>query len=168
MPIVEKAVKYVPEGSVLELGVGNGRNTLYLLSKSFKVTGVDLSEEGINILKERSGNNPNLKLIVSNVMEFETDKKFDMILAIGLLHFLDQEDIKKLIIKMKHLTRSEGINVIATRMTQNMRNDLPHVFKQNELKAFYQQSGWDILKYTEYDRKHTKIATVISKKNIIL
>ncbi len=35
MPILEKALEHIHTGKALDLGVGNGRNTLYLLSKSF-------------------------------------------------------------------------------------------------------------------------------------
>jgi len=165
MPILEKATEYVSHGDVLDLGVGNGRNSLYLLSKSYKITGVDLSEEGIKILRERSNNNPNLKLIVGDVTKFNSTKKFDIVLAIGLLHFLDIENIKKLIANMKKLTKTGGINVIATRMTQNLREDLPHIFRHNELKGFYDQDGWDILEYEEYNRGWAKLATIIAKKH---
>ena len=49
MPIIKEALKYVSEGDALDLGVGNGRNTIFLLSKNFNVTGVDMSKEGISL-----------------------------------------------------------------------------------------------------------------------
>jgi tellurite methyltransferase len=115
MPLVKKALKYVSEGKALELGVGNGRNTLFLLSNSFEVTGVDMSEEGIKILNKRAKDSPSLNLIVSDVLEFESTEKFDLVLAIGLLHFLEKESIDSLISKMKAWTTKGGLNVIAAR-----------------------------------------------------
>jgi len=164
MPVVKKALTYIDKGKVLELGVGNGRNTLYLLANSFKVTGVDMSEEGIKILKERVGVNPNLKLVVSNVLEFETTEKFNLVLAIGLLHFLEKEKINFLVKKMKEWTASGGFNVIATKMVQNPSQNLPHIFSPNELKGYYEDSNWQIEEYDEIEHGERIIASLIARK----
>jgi len=103
-PILKKALTYIDKGKALELGVGNGKNTLYLSANSFKVTGVDISKEGIKILKERSAGNPNLNLVVSNVLEFKTAEKFNLVLTIGLLYFSEKNKINSLIRKMKKWT----------------------------------------------------------------
>jgi len=164
MPIVKRGLTYIDTGKALELGVGNGRNTLHLLANSFKVTGVDISEEGIKILKERAGRDPNLKLVVSNVLEFETTEKFDLVLAIGLLHFLEKDKINSLLKKMKKWTAPGGYNVIATRMVQNLRQDLPHIFSSNELKKYYENNNWQIEEYKEVERGERKIASLIARK----
>jgi len=164
MPILEKALDYVSSGKALDLGVGNGRNATYLLSKSFEVTGVDISEEGIKILKQKFPHHPKLKLIIADVLSFETKEKFDLVCAIGLLHFLKFEDIKKLIFKMKGFTQNGGINVIASRMNQNYKQNLPHIFKHNELKEFYRENAWEIKHYEEISKGYSQIATLIAQK----
>jgi tellurite methyltransferase len=166
MPILEKAVEIIPSGKALDLGVGNGRNALYLLEKGFKVTGVDMSKEGIKLLREKFPDESKLKLIVKDVTKFETEEKFDLICAIGLLHFLELENINKLIKKIKGLTNPGGVNVIGAKMTQNFRGDLPHVFKENELKEMYQEEGWEIYWYKEISRPRGKVATIIARKNV--
>ena len=157
-------ITYIEKGKALELGVGNGRNTLYLLANSFKITGVDMSEEGIKILKDRAGVNPSLKLVVSNVLEFETTEKFNLVLAIGLLHFLEKEKINILIKKMKKWTTPGGCNVIVTRMVQNPNQNLPHIFSPNELKIYYEDSNWQIEEYGEIEQGERKIALLIARK----
>ena len=165
MPVVENALRYVSGGSALELGVGNGRNALYLLSKSFDVTGVDVSGEGLEILRQEAGENPKLHLVESDVLEFSSDKKYDLVLAVGLLHFLNSEDIKLLVGRMKEWTKPGGLNVIAVRMTQNLRNDLPHIFQHDELKSFYLEDGWEIKEYQEKEKgPGRKVASVIAQK----
>jgi len=165
MPVLKKALNYISNGTALDLGVGNGRNTLYLLSKNFVVTGVDMSKEGIELIKNRIPAGSNIKLTVGNVLDFKSDEKFDLVCAIGLLHFLDIEDINTLIIKMKKLTKVGGINVIAARMAQNLRQDLPHIFSPNELKDFYKEEGWEIKEYSETDGKNARITSIIAMKN---
>jgi len=164
MPILEKAVKIIPAGNALELGVGSGRNALYLLDKGFKVTGVDMSKEGIRLLREKFSDESKLELVVKDVTKFDTKNKFDLVCAIGLLHFLDIKNIKSLVQKMKGFTKPGGINVIGAKMTQNLREDLPHVFKENELKEIYEEGNWKIVHYKEISRSRGKVATLIAKK----
>jgi 16S rRNA A1518/A1519 N6-dimethyltransferase RsmA/KsgA/DIM1 with predicted DNA glycosylase/AP lyase activity len=75
IPIIKNAMQYVSSGSALDLGAGNGRNTLFLLSQSFEVASVDSSEEGLAILKEKAHNTQKLKVIVSDVRTYHTEKK---------------------------------------------------------------------------------------------
>ena len=164
MPILEKALEYVSKGDALDLGVGNGRNTTYLLSKNFHVVGVDVSKEGIKLVEDRVSKDSNLELVVSNVLDYEPDKEFDLVCAIGLLHFLDKESINSLIKKMKKYTKKGGINVVAVRMFQNYRGDLPHIFARNELKNYYDEDGWKILEYNEQENGKRKIASLIAQK----
>ncbi len=149
LPVVTKTLEYISTGDALDLGVGNGRNTLFLLSESFNVTGVDSSEEGIKILKEKVGDNPNLEIILSDVMEYEPTKQYDLILAVGLLHFLKEEDGLKLTKRIQDWTKEGGINVIGAKMRQNIANNLPHVFKHDELKGYYKKDNWDVKFYEE-------------------
>lgn len=65
---------------------------------------------------------------------------------------------------MKSWTKEGGFNVIATRMTQNLRNDLPHVFQPNELKKLYLQDSWLIKEYREGQGRNAKIASIIAQK----
>jgi 2-polyprenyl-3-methyl-5-hydroxy-6-metoxy-1,4-benzoquinol methylase len=39
-------------GMALDLGMGQGRNALYLATKGWKVTGVDISDEGVRLARE--------------------------------------------------------------------------------------------------------------------
>jgi len=142
-------MKYVSTGNARDLGAGNGRNTIFLISQSFSVTSVDTSKEGLKILEEKVGNRSKLKTVLSDVREFETDKKYDIIVTIGLLHFLSKEDGKNLIGNIQKWTKKDEVNVIGAKMNQNRRGDLPHIFKHNELKAYYDKEGWEVKYYEE-------------------
>lgn len=149
LSVVKDAMKYASSGEALDLGAGNGRNTLFLISQSFKVTSVDTSEEGLNILKERVKEKEKLETVLSDVREFETDKKYDIIIATGLLHFLSKEGGVGLIKKIQRWTKRDGVNVLGAKMFQNMRGDLPHIFEHNELRQYYETKEWDIKYYSE-------------------
>ena len=164
MPVVVSSLKYVSSGKALDLGVGSGRNTLYLLSKSFSVTGVDSSIEGIQLLKQQVKDDSRLKLVVADVLDFVPEEKFDLIVVIGLLHFLKLADVEVIMERIKSWTRLNGVNVIGAKMTQNRRGDLPYVFKPGEMKRYYLDKRWEIKEYDEGEKSRKEIVTIISKK----
>jgi tellurite methyltransferase len=149
LPVVKQAMKYVSSGEALDLGAGNGRNTMFLISQSFNVTSVDTSKEGLKILEEKVADKRKLTTVLSDVRKFNTDKKFDIVIAIGLLHFLSKEDGKKLIENIQEWTKKGGVNVIGVKMSQNRRGDLPHTFEHNELRDYYDKENWEVKHYSE-------------------
>ncbi len=171
MPLVKDAVSIVLDSGragpkALDLGVGNGRNALYLLEKGFSVVGVDLSEEGLALLKNRAPEGAPLTLVHSDVRDFETEDRFDLVLGMGLLHFLELHDVQKVVSNMQRFADVEGLNVIATRMEQNRRGDLPHIFAPGELRAFYELPNWEILRYAEGPSRYSgaEVARIIARK----
>jgi len=162
IPLVTKTNDYIQRGNVLDLGVGDGRNAIYFLKKGFEVTGVDMSAKGLDSLKSKIQDKDfadKLTLIKSDVLDLQISEEFDIILGIGLLHFLEYSDIEKLIKWVKAHTKTGGLNVFATRMKQNYMNNLPFIFGENDLKAFYTNSSWKVLEYEEKGR-----ATIIAQK----
>ncbi|WP_250674426.1 methyltransferase domain-containing protein (plasmid) [Paraclostridium ghonii] len=63
--IVEN-INYFKKGSILDIACGDGRNTLFLVKKGFKVTGIDFSHKAIerlNIFAKRNNYLVDTKLI---------------------------------------------------------------------------------------------------------
>jgi len=79
-------------GNVLELGCGTGYLYLEFLKRGYKITGVDLSAEMINVLEGRIPKDcrERSKLIVCDVETFADtdDKKYSAIIVSALLHHL--------------------------------------------------------------------------------
>jgi len=50
--VVEDILNYRKNGSVLELGAGEGRNTLFLASNGFEVKAIDISDVGVRKIQE--------------------------------------------------------------------------------------------------------------------
>lgn len=44
-------IGYFKRGTILDIACGDGRNTLFLLKKGFKVTGIDFSSKALERLK---------------------------------------------------------------------------------------------------------------------
>ena len=59
----------IPPCKTIDLGCGTGNYTLYLASKGFDVTGVDISISAITIVKQKlSGMNLNCNFIPTNLL----------------------------------------------------------------------------------------------------
>ena len=80
-------------GKLLDVGCGNGRNTIPFAKKGFDCYGIDLSERMIDIARQYlKTNNVSAKLFVgtSSKLPFKTEL-FDYVLCIAMLHNLDKE-----------------------------------------------------------------------------
>ena len=47
IPFIQTHLDLLPKGHVLDLAMGEGRNGVFLATKGFQVTGVDISSEGL-------------------------------------------------------------------------------------------------------------------------
>ena len=97
---INKAVDLLPENSrkILDLGCGTGYLLLEFLQRGFEVTGIDLSREMIEALKEKIPDNlkPKSNLISGNASDYLKQKKeaFSLIAMSAFLHHLfDYEDL---------------------------------------------------------------------------
>ncbi|AFH49795.1 SAM-dependent methyltransferase [Ignavibacterium album JCM 16511] len=73
-------INLTPKASILDLACGSGRHSILLSKLGFNVTGVDLSERLLTEAKN-SAEKENLKIefIQSDIREFSSEKKFDLI-----------------------------------------------------------------------------------------
>jgi len=54
-PLLQKFWHMIPKGHVVDIAMGNGRNSLFLAQKGYKTWGLDRSFEAIKIAKETVG-----------------------------------------------------------------------------------------------------------------
>lgn len=171
---LEDLDKYVKKGAkILDLGAGEGGDSLYLASKGFSVTAVDISETGLEKL-ERLARKEDLKVqtAVADLEEYRIKEDYDAIISFAAIHFLERHQIVSLIENMKAKTTPGGLNVILVfRKGDSTEGDFQmYYFDDGELKAFYED--WEILDYDEYedmdtdhDEPHThKIAFIKARK----
>ena len=53
--VVKNAIEGLPPGKALDIGMGQGRNSVYLAAQGWDVTGFDPSREGIRIARSNAG-----------------------------------------------------------------------------------------------------------------
>ncbi len=141
--------------SVLDVGCGDGKNVLYLAECGFNdISAFDISESAIAKLKrlaERDG--VKINCWVQDLREFEFDRKYDVIVSLGVLHFVPRSTWKRFIEKAKENTNPGGVHII-----QLFTKDLPPtkdiadytvgMAYDGEIREMY--DDWEVLKYQSY------------------
>ncbi|SYV89696.1 trans-aconitate 2-methyltransferase, partial [Metamycoplasma alkalescens] len=114
--------------NILDIGCGAGRTT-FALAKLFpnaKIKAIDISEELLKNLQ----NTDNITFELINILEYNTQEKFDFILFSfnGLTNILPQKDVIKFFIKIKELLRDEKSRFVFT---------IHDIFSSQEYKDFW-------------------------------
>ena len=146
------AATQVAPGKTLDLGCGNGRNSLYLAANGYDVTAWDKNPMSIqNLLSIREAEGlENLQASVKDLNTLTIDGEYDFILSTVVMMFLESSTIPRLIPNMQRCTKPGGYNLIVAAMdTEDFPCTIgfPFAFKAGELKNYYE--GWDLLKYNE-------------------
>ena len=100
----------IPDGvTVLDIGVGQGRNALPLARRGCAVTGIDTSEVSIRQVNEiaRAEDLP-LEARLAGFEEFEPEAPFDVVLCFGLLQMLPPAGAASLVERLRRWTASGG------------------------------------------------------------
>lgn len=116
--LLEEFIDEIPVGRALDLGMGEGRNAVWLARRGFSVIGVDSSTTAVEIaqrLARRRG--VDVETHVGDIRDFEIDpESYTLILASAILHFLLPEEVRRLADRMKAGLRPGGF-VIAHAFT---------------------------------------------------
>ena len=149
---VLEAAAIIPPGKTLDLGCGNGRNSVWLAAKGFDVTAWDKNPNSINNLQtiKAAEGLDNLEIAINDLNTLSFDGHYDFILSTVVMMFLEPQTIPGLIANMQRCTVPGGYNLIVAAMdTEDFPCTVgfPFAFKEGELRHYY--DGWEILKYNE-------------------
>ena len=176
--VVEMVEKYgVKPCKVLDLGCGQGRNSLYLAGRGFEVTAYDLSPNMIEtlsqIITKEAIENITLKQYDINHAEIEGD--YDLIISTVVMMFVNRDRMPAIIPNMQAHTKPGGYNLIVSAMSTDAYpfDGFPFTFSEGELERYYQD--WEIIHYNENvgemhrldadgNRLKLQFATMLAKK----
>ncbi len=124
MPRILEFFKERKITTVLDLGCGSGRHTIYLMQHGFKVSGIDISTEGIK-KAETFCLQKNLRaaLAVGSIHERlpYSDSTFDSIISIRVIHHGRIEAIRKTISEMERVLKPGGLLFVTVRRRARRR-----------------------------------------------
>lgn len=91
--------------TVLEVGCGAGFAARYLKGRVGSFCGVDYSENLIHYARVHNSG-PQVEFVAADIKDFQPQRSFDVIFAIGLLHHLD--DLDSMLENVVHLLKPGG------------------------------------------------------------
>ncbi|MCL2773393.1 MAG: methyltransferase domain-containing protein [Oscillospiraceae bacterium] len=142
-----------PRSLVLDVGCGEGRNSIFLAAQNHIVEAFDLSKAGIEKAKGIAGEmNLNIKFWSQNLAAFEFEKEYDVILSHGVLHLPEKVYRDKFISEAQKNTKVGGfhfIGIFTNRLPATPDNApfTKSLFDVGELPEKY--SEWEIIHHLE-------------------
>lgn len=165
--------KYVPEGRILDVGCGYGITSIYFALKNSKreVIGSELSKERVKIANKISKAIPNVNFESKNLIGKENAQTnfgilknnlfngFDAIVAIDLLHHINNKEKQEFIKECKNRLNKKGVLIIKDidkkplhKYLWNYLHDLLmtrdrlYFYSAKQLKKLLETNGFKILK----------------------
>ena len=161
--------------NILEVGCGEGQNVLYLAKQGYtEVDAFDISENGIKKLRKKCEiQGVRLNAYVDDLTKCRLQKKFDLVMSFGTLHFVEKEGWKRFLTQAKEKTNIGGIHImqIFTDVVPASPDIAPFAVglaKDEELKDIYQD--WEILQFKSYvfEDEHPNVPKHLHASNKIV
>ena len=135
-------VKGRKPGKALDVAMGQGRNALYLASQGWKVTGVDISDEGMKIAQANAAKQKlKLETINHDAETFDYGKdKWDLVTLIYAGN--NHAEIEKI----KPSIKKGGLFVVEFFAKESTAKTGIGGFEPGELKALFDDGKWTIVK----------------------
>lgn len=155
---VSLLLDYLKVGRILDLGAGEGKNSIYLAEHGFNVIAVECSGYAIENFKKRlerldSSIRERIEIIQADVQNYLPSGKFEAVIAYGLLHCLPSlEALHKVIHLMQLSTAGGGYNVIATFTNALPLPDVQHYLEPTFVNVGYLPTfyyDWQIISYED-------------------
>ncbi len=134
---------------VLDLGCGEGRDSVFLAEQGHDVVGVDLSLDGLRkaarLADERGVQVP---WVCAALPDLPVRGPFDLVYSCGSIHYVARDDRGALFTRLQGLTRRGGLHahvVFTERRIYREKNEIVHYFTPDELRDAYR--GWIILRH---------------------
>lgn len=148
---VLEAFENIQVQTVLDLGCGQGRNSLYLAKQGLQVTALDQNELSLELLKGiAEQENLDMEIGTYDIQEAHLQGNYDWIISTVVLMFLQAESIPAVIRDMQAHTKPGGYNLIVCAMDTEdypCKMNFPFTFKEGELAGYYKD--WELVKYNE-------------------
>lgn len=120
----EKYGNKFEDGKVLDLGCGNGRNLRYIAKLGFETHGIDISEKGLDQLKETL-KQENISADVQRGSFYKLpyrDKIFDCVVSINVFQHNNWEGAEKSFAEASRVLKNDGLFLLSAR---SLSRELP-------------------------------------------
>ncbi|MBI3028299.1 MAG: class I SAM-dependent methyltransferase, partial [Candidatus Rokubacteria bacterium] len=137
-----------PGARVLDLGCGEGRDSVFFASRGFEVTGVEVSLAGLR-KAERLARERGLEVcwLHGDMAHLALDGAFDLVYSCGAIHYVPRRERARLFPRLKALTLPGGYHaciVFTDRLVYREKGEVIDYFVPGELTGMY--ANWLILR----------------------
>lgn len=140
-----------PGARVLDLGCGEGRDSVFFAERGFEVTGVDTSRAGLRkarrLARERG---TRVRWLLGDMRRLAPDPLFDLVYSCGAIHYVPRGERPGLFARLRALTRPGGwhaLSVFTDRRIYVEQDEIVDYFASGELRRAY--AGWRIVALEE-------------------
>ena len=105
--VLNKVRKGRMKKSLIDIGCGNGRDSIFFSKNNFHVTGIDISQKAIK--KNLLFKNKNLNFIKFDIEKNKTSKKFDIIYCRFFLHTINENGKTKLLHLIRKIKKKNSV-----------------------------------------------------------
>ncbi len=134
---------------VLDLGCGEGRDSVFLAQQGHDVVGVDVSLDGLRkATRLAADHGVRVPWVCAALPDVPVRGPFDLVYSCGSIHYVAREDRAALFARLRGLTRRGGHHahvVFTERRIYREKNEVVHYFTPDELRDAYH--GWIILRH---------------------
>lgn len=118
---------------VLDLGCGSGRMLVFFAQKCGFVVGVDFSKSLFEIADKNIKNLElkNVSLIQQSIFDFYIKDKFDIILIGGVLSYLNDREVEKVLLNIKDMLKKNGVLIVRDSLSCKKRQTLKEKYMDN-------------------------------------
>ena len=136
----DKFVKYALGKDILDIGCGSGRDARIFTSKSFNVTGIDLSEKMVSISKRTS---PKSDFVVMDMLNLGLrEESFDGVWSLASLLHLPKSKTREAIEETYRVLKTGGVLYIGVKQGtgEELIEDKRYSQKINKFYSYFQPS----------------------------
>lgn len=167
---------------LLDLGSGDGKDSLYFSKKGIQVTSVDFSKEAMKkltkIIDEK--NIHNIKTIVADIKNLNLNDKFDVIYANLSLHYFDDKTTTKIFSNLLQLLNQNGYLFVRCKSVEdplygigdeieknvfNYKGKIQHLFSKDYLQE--KLKDYSIIKIRRTSSKHLTMEKGVIKSHFV-
>ena len=140
--------------TLLDIGCGEGKNAVFLARNGYKVTAFDLSPKGVEKTKMMASEaGVSINVFQADINEYRLDNSYNIILSIGVLHYIPKNLREEILMNYKSHTTKGGLNVLGVFVKKPFIEKAPdreataHKWISGELFTYY--NDWEIEYCTE-------------------
>lgn len=176
-----KIIQYfnkIKKGNVLDIGIGEGRNSIPFAFSGFNIDGVDISETALSRCKKIFADlNANITLFNSDIRDYHIKKNnYNLIIAANVLNFFKRAEIDEIVQNIKAGLQEGGVLYLSVfsildpkfiKLQENNkqveentfyvkeRDTFIHYFTKDEIMEYFSDlKTLSIIESFEYDDSH--------------